>query len=176
LVRQDGVWAENILYNVSGSDGANHVGELIVDTLRTISREQPNLAESDTAMDGDVELPLSFLRLLRPALPGKKLRSTSSPARRGATLPTLRDKNGNLHAAGTAGGFKLQDNGVVFKLIPPATAGIHGLKSSCMFSIHSPQMLPFATANGSFIDGKGPVGTTPAGGANSSGSVLNISL
>jgi uncharacterized repeat protein (TIGR03803 family) len=176
LARQNGVWVENILYNFSGSDGANPVGGLIVDSAGNFygTAKRGGVGYCNGRGCG------TAFELSPPAAPGDPWQETTlyvfpgSSRGGGSNAALIRDRNGNLYGTGTAGGFK--NNGVVFKLVPPATAG----GSWAGIVVHA--FDPFA-GDGAFCDGelilmtgKGLFGTTPAGGANDSGTVFNISL
>ena len=176
LVRQNGVWVENILHSFSGSDGAGPVGGLIVDSAGNFygTTKRGGVGYCNEKGCG------TAFELSPPAAPGDPWQETTlyvfpgSSRGGGPNAALIRDKSGSLYGTATAGGFK--DNGVVFKLIPPATAG--GPWTEVV--VHA---FGTFTGDGMFCDGelilmngKGLFGTTAEGGANGAGTIFNISF
>ncbi len=127
LVRKNGSWSENVLYDFTGSDGSDPTGGLISDSAGNVY---------GTVHSGGTGNCIGYcgavFELSPPAVSGNPWQLTTLYSFTGGTdgappaAALLRDTSGNLYGTAGAGGRKNQytsNNGTVFKLSPPAVAG-----------------------------------------------------
>jgi uncharacterized repeat protein (TIGR03803 family) len=174
LAAQGGHWTETVLYSFTGgSDGSFPAGGLIRDSAGNLYGT--TFRGGISACSGGCG---AIYELSPPAESGGSWQETTlytfpGGNQGGSSYAALvRDKLGNLFGTGSAGGFK--NNGVVFKLIPPAAPS--GAWTEVTMHVFNPVAgdgaLPYDELI--LIGGKGLFGTTWAGGTGHGGSVFIV--
>lgn len=173
LTPKGGVWTETILYNFTGGEGSEPIGALVVDFAGNLygtayhggNAACANGCGSVFELSPPVTLGDPWLETTLYSFAGGK--DGASPY-----AGVIRDKSGDLFGSAAAGGSKGQ--GVLFKLIPPASPA-HNWTEVTMHEFQGGSedgSAPFGQLI--LMNGKGFYGTTSAGGTAGLGTVFNL--
>ncbi len=174
LVLTQGTWSENILHSFIGTDGSQPIAGMISDSAGNLY---------GTARVGGSTNNGVVFELSPPASSGDAWQETTLynfTGKYDGALPyggVVRDSKGNLFGTASGGGLsntQSQDNGTVYKLVPPAVAG--GVWKE--YVVHA--FTGIATGDGAepfgdLLPMKGALyGTTLGGGSPGPGTVFSI--